>query len=37
MLLEISVVDGNQFAALVNDLMTTPPEIVQRMQDFLKP
>ena len=35
--LEISVVSGEQLATLVNDLMTTPPEIVKRMQALLKP
>ena len=35
--LEITVVSGDQLAALVNDLMTTPPEIVKRMQELLKP
>jgi tripartite-type tricarboxylate transporter receptor subunit TctC len=35
--LELSVVDGDQLATLVKDLMTTPPDIVKRMQDLLKP
>jgi tripartite-type tricarboxylate transporter receptor subunit TctC len=35
--LEINFVTGDQLAALVGDLMTTPPEIVKRMQDLLKP
>jgi tripartite-type tricarboxylate transporter receptor subunit TctC len=35
--LEISLVSGEQLAALVGDLMTTTPDIVKRMQDLLKP
>jgi len=35
--LDITLVSGDQLAALVNDLMTTPPAIVKRMQDLLKP
>jgi tripartite-type tricarboxylate transporter receptor subunit TctC len=35
--LDITLVSGDQLAALVNDLMTTPPNIVKRMQDLLKP
>jgi len=35
--LEINVVDSDQLATLVNDLMTTPSDIVKRMQDLLKP
>jgi tripartite-type tricarboxylate transporter receptor subunit TctC len=35
--LEISLVSGEQLAALVNDLMTTPSDIVKRMQELLKP
>jgi tripartite-type tricarboxylate transporter receptor subunit TctC len=35
--LEISLVSGEQLAALVGDLMTTTPDIVRRMQDLLKP
>jgi tripartite-type tricarboxylate transporter receptor subunit TctC len=35
--LEINFVSGQQLATLVNDLMTTPSEIVKRMQELLKP
>ena len=35
--LEISLVRGDKLAALVGDLMTTPSNIVKRMQDLLKP
>jgi tripartite-type tricarboxylate transporter receptor subunit TctC len=35
--LDITLVSGDQLSALVNDLMTTPPAIVKRMQDLLKP
>jgi tripartite-type tricarboxylate transporter receptor subunit TctC len=35
--LEVNVVSGEQVSALVNDLMTTPPEIIKRMQEMLKP
>jgi tripartite-type tricarboxylate transporter receptor subunit TctC len=35
--LDINVVTGDQLATLVGDLMTTPQEIVKRMQDLLKP
>jgi hypothetical protein len=35
--LEINVVTGEQVSALVIDLMATPPEIIKRMQEMLKP
>jgi tripartite-type tricarboxylate transporter receptor subunit TctC len=35
--LEVNVVSGEQVTALVMDLMTTPPEIIKRMQEMLKP
>jgi tripartite-type tricarboxylate transporter receptor subunit TctC len=35
--LDINVVSGDKLTALVNDLMTTPPDIIKRMQDLLKP
>jgi tripartite-type tricarboxylate transporter receptor subunit TctC len=35
--LEINVVTGEQVSALVSDLMATPPEVIKRMQEMLKP
>jgi tripartite-type tricarboxylate transporter receptor subunit TctC len=35
--LEVNVVSGEQVTTLVTDLMTTPPEIIKRMQEMLKP
>jgi tripartite-type tricarboxylate transporter receptor subunit TctC len=35
--LEINVVTGEQVSALVIDLMATPPEVIKRMQEMLKP
>jgi tripartite-type tricarboxylate transporter receptor subunit TctC len=35
--LEVNVVTGEHLATLVSDLMTTPPAIIARMKDLLKP
>jgi hypothetical protein len=35
--LEVNLVTGEQVTALVTDLMSTPPDIIKRMQEMVKP
>jgi tripartite-type tricarboxylate transporter receptor subunit TctC len=35
--LEVNMVTGEQLTTLIGDLMSTPPDVIRRMQDILKP